>query len=67
MPPYIFIMCANVLSRLIAKESQKINIHGIKVDRQAPHISHNFFAYDSLLFARATQHEEDCILGVLDA
>lgn len=41
------------------------DLHGIKVSRQAPSISHLFFADDSLLFARANEAEADRILYLL--
>ncbi|XP_058725646.1 uncharacterized protein LOC131596933 [Vicia villosa] len=47
----------------LAAESK--DLHGIKVARQAPSISHLFFADDSLLFARANEAEADRILYLL--
>ncbi|XP_058741949.1 uncharacterized protein LOC131614373 [Vicia villosa] len=40
-------------------------IHGLQVARQAPVITHLFFADDSLLFARATGKEADRIMATL--
>ncbi|XP_058774462.1 uncharacterized protein LOC131648749 [Vicia villosa] len=40
-------------------------IHGIKVARKSPIISHLFFADDSLLFARASEEEAERIQGIL--
>jgi hypothetical protein len=56
LSPYIFILCANVLSGLLHKEAQSHSIHGIQVARNAPKIMHLLFADDSLLFARANQN-----------
>jgi hypothetical protein len=64
--PYLFILCSNVLSGLIHREVNNKSIHGIKVARSAPQISHLQFADDSLLFARANQQEAATILTVLD-
>lgn len=64
--PYLFILCAKVLSGLIHKEVHNKSIHGIKVARSAPQISHLQFADDSLLFARATQQEANVILSILE-
>jgi hypothetical protein len=61
-----FILCANVLSGLIHKEVQNKNVHGIKIARSAPQVSHLQFADDSLLFARAIQREASVVLKVLE-
>jgi hypothetical protein len=61
LSPYIFILCANVLSGLLHKEALENNLHGIQVARGAPKITHLLFADDSLLFARANQKEADSI------
>jgi hypothetical protein len=55
LSPYLFILCANVLSGLLKKESQQSNIHGIQIARNAPKITHLLFADDSLLFAELIQ------------
>lgn len=65
LSPYIFILCANVLSGLIHNEVNKGAIHGIKIARAAPQISHLLFADDSLLFSRANIQEAETILQVL--
>lgn len=50
LSPYLFILCANVLSGLIHFEVNKGDIHGIKIARAAPQISCLLFADDNLLF-----------------
>lgn len=67
LSPYIFILCANVLSGLMHKENQNKKIHGIRVARSAPKITHLLFADDSLLFARANVHEAETITRVLNS
>jgi ribonuclease HI len=54
-----------VLSGLVKKKADIGGIHGIKIARQAPKISHLLFADDSLLFARASSTEADVILSIL--
>lgn len=50
LSPYLFILCAEGLFALLQKyESQEL-IHGLKICRQAPSISHLFFAADNYLF-----------------
>src|ERR1044072_7604226 len=40
-------------------------IHGIQIARNAPMISHLFFADDNIIFARATNQEAQCITNIL--
>jgi hypothetical protein len=65
LSPYLLILCADVLSGLIHKAADTKEIHGIKVARSAPQLSHLFFADDSLLFTRASSHEASKILNIL--
>lgn len=46
LSPYLFILCSEVLS----KEEDRGFLHGIKVARQAPTISHLMFVDDTMLF-----------------
>ncbi|XP_017250538.1 uncharacterized protein LOC108221151 [Daucus carota subsp. sativus] len=62
---YLFIICAEGLSALVKKyESQKY-IHGIKICRRAPTITHMFFADDSNLFCKADSSEAMKLLNLL--
>ncbi|XP_021716657.1 uncharacterized protein LOC110684510 [Chenopodium quinoa] len=55
--PYLFLICAEAFSSLISKAARDKMIHGARVCRGAPRISHLFFADDSILFAKATLQE----------
>ncbi|GJT69316.1 reverse transcriptase [Tanacetum coccineum] len=55
--PYLFIMCADVLSAIIRREIHTDNIHRVKVSRGAPQVSHLFYADDSIFFTMATMDE----------
>lgn len=55
LSPLLFIICAEVLSRLIAQEEQKGNIHGIKIFTYAPAISHLMYADDLLIMGQANK------------
>lgn len=63
LSPYLFIMCAEVLSGLIKKYEEQKWLHGVKICRHAPSISHMLFADDNYLYVRA---DEEDVLRVLD-
>lgn len=44
---------------------KKGDLHGIKIARNAPQISHLAFADDNLLFTRANPKEADKVLNIL--
>ncbi|XP_019178278.1 PREDICTED: uncharacterized protein LOC109173495 [Ipomoea nil] len=57
LSPFLFIICAEGLSMLLQKEQAVGSIHGCRVARGAPPISHLFFADDSLFFFKANVQE----------
>ncbi|XP_058746986.1 uncharacterized protein LOC131619968 [Vicia villosa] len=65
LSPYLFILCVDVRSGLLKKEACDLKIHGTRIARQAPTISHLLFAGDNLLFTRATPQEDDNIMAIL--
>ncbi|XP_019183755.1 PREDICTED: uncharacterized protein LOC109178674 [Ipomoea nil] len=66
LSPYLFIICAEGLSVLLQQAEARGDIHGVRVARGAPTITHLFFADDSLLFFRANEHEAKTIKDCLD-
>jgi hypothetical protein len=50
LSPYLFIICAEGLSALIRQAEARGDIHGTKICRNAPIISHLLFADDCFLF-----------------
>jgi hypothetical protein len=57
LSPYLFIICAKGLLTLIKQAEARGDIHGAKICRNAPTISHLLFADDCFLFFRATKRE----------
>ena len=54
LSPYLFLLCAESLSALIQKAAGTGTLRGVQVYKWSPHITHLFFADDSLLFCNAT-------------
>lgn len=55
--PYLFLICAEAFSTLLTRATDQKEIHGVRVCRGAPVISHLFFADDSIIFANASMQE----------
>ncbi|KAH9767472.1 reverse transcriptase domain-containing protein [Citrus sinensis] len=65
LSPYLFIICAEGLSLLINHYERAGMIHGARVARGAPLVSHLFFADDCFLFFKATVHEAHLVKKIL--
>ena len=65
LSPYLFLLCAEGFTSLLAKVELEGRIHGISVCRRAPKISNLLFADNSLLFCRATQMEVQVVIEIL--
>ena len=65
LSPYLFLLCAEGFSSLLAKAEAENKLHGVSICRRAPSISHLLFANDSFLFCRATQDEVQEIADIL--
>lgn len=57
LSPYLFILCQEVLSRLIEREFIARNIHVVKMNPNSPAFTHIMYADDLMLFAKASSRE----------
>ncbi|XP_060959279.1 uncharacterized protein LOC133030522 [Cannabis sativa] len=65
LSPFIFLLCQEVLSKILLREENRGKIHGIKISRNAPPITHLMFADDTILFCRANEGEAKEMLNYL--
>uniref|UniRef100_A0A803NTT8 Reverse transcriptase domain-containing protein n=1 Tax=Cannabis sativa TaxID=3483 RepID=A0A803NTT8_CANSA len=65
LSPFLFLLCQEVLSKLISQAEGQGRIHGIKIARDAPSVSHLMFADDTILFTRANVREASEIMKCL--
>ena len=66
LSPYLFFICAEAFTSLLAREEELGRLHGVSICRSAPSISHLLFADDSLVFCQAKQEEVQVTSDVLD-
>lgn len=65
LSPYLFILCAKVLSHMMKKAEDNKLIKGIKISMTGPSISHLLFANDSLFFTLANHRSANAIKQIL--
>lgn len=65
LSPYLFLLCAEGFSSLLAKAEADNRLHGVAICKGAPNISHLLFVDDSLLFCRATQDEVKEVVDIM--
>ncbi|XP_074288026.1 uncharacterized protein LOC141613185 [Silene latifolia] len=65
LSPYLFILCAEVLSWLMRRAVENNSLHGIRIVPRAPFVSHLLFADDSIFFVKATVEEADVVTSIL--
>ncbi|XP_074277032.1 uncharacterized protein LOC141600687 [Silene latifolia] len=66
LSPYIFVLCTEVLSKMILYAQDVNLIKGIKICKNGPEISHLLFADHSLFFLRGDYGDLDFLVNVID-
>ncbi|KAI9162186.1 hypothetical protein LWI28_024695 [Acer negundo] len=66
LSPFLFLFCAEGLTSLLDKAQENGGISGFKCSTGGPIISHLFFADDSLIFAKANDHNCNTIKNILE-
>ena len=66
LSPFLFVLTAKVLSRLIVREEDAGRIQGVKVSRTAPTISHLIYADDLMITCRANENNARAMKVCLD-
>ncbi len=66
LSPYLFILCSEVLARLINKEAVEGNIHGAKIAPSSPGITKLMYADDVVLFCGAKIAEVKALMRCVE-
>ena len=66
LSPYLFILCAEVLSHLMNQAQFSRRLLGVKISNQAPAINHLLFADDSLFFSLANARSGTQLKKILE-
>jgi hypothetical protein len=64
--PYLFLLCAEVLSSMLSKAESAGVITGVPTSKRGPKLTHLFFADDSLLFCKANSVEWRRLTKILE-
>nr|ABN08038.1 RNA-directed DNA polymerase (Reverse transcriptase) [Medicago truncatula] len=67
LSPYLYIICAEGLSAIIKNHEFRGKIHGVRICRTTPSISHLLFADDNFLFCKATESEAQYVKDIISS
>ena len=66
LSPYLFILCQEVLSRIIDREHAAGSLSGVQMNHGGPEITNVMFADDLMLFAKATRQNVNALNSCLE-
>uniref|UniRef100_A0A803QHZ7 Reverse transcriptase domain-containing protein n=1 Tax=Cannabis sativa TaxID=3483 RepID=A0A803QHZ7_CANSA len=66
LSPFLFILCSEVLSKLIGKAEVDKKLKGIRVSRNATAISHLLYADDAIFYCQASEANATCLMEVFE-
>ncbi|CAN0907190.1 Transposon TX1 uncharacterized 149 kDa protein [Linum grandiflorum] len=66
LSPFLFILLSNALSIIIEKRIGTNDIHGIRLSRKGPLLTHCLFADDTIIFGKASREEAEAITGIIN-
>ena len=66
LSPFLFLFCAEGLSALIRKATERGQLNGVAACQRGPKISHIFFVDDNIIFCRATIEECSILENILE-
>ena len=66
LSPFLFVLCCEVLSRMLLRLELESKIHGVQISWATLPISHLMFADDTILFCKANSTEADYLLACHD-
>lgn len=66
LSPYLFILVADVMSRVLETQVDRGNIQGIRPRAGCPEVQHLFFADDSIFFMRGSVEKARHLRGLID-
>lgn len=65
LSPYLFLLVADVLSKLLLRSLHRRDISGLRMTGTCPILSHLFFADDAILFLQGKQRKCQALLAIL--
>ncbi|KAL0443754.1 UNVERIFIED_CONTAM: putative mitochondrial protein [Sesamum latifolium] len=65
LSPYLFLFCTEAFSGMIRQAEEEGAIHGVRVCRNGPKVTHLLFADDMLIFCDANRASLELIRGLL--
>ncbi|KAG7586300.1 Reverse transcriptase zinc-binding domain [Arabidopsis thaliana x Arabidopsis arenosa] len=66
LSPYLFVLCTEMLVKMLQIAERKEQITGLKVARGAPAISHLLFADDSMLYCKQKNEELSQMVRIIE-